>query len=484
MRGRLRAASRARRRHASWRREGRGCPRGATRRRGDLAARRAGASRQPLGLLLDPLGLRRPRGRGAAPPRSRRSSRAIPEYGDRRKAYSSRRPPPAQANWSSESSACPSGVVGNLAGDSIPNGISSTANTVSSGSRQRSIVGNDHGDLLGGGAGPKLGEDVVADELDRPAQAGTGEEADGSGDRLRRRRPGLEERALEPGERRRGELRGTGRQLLDSSRGERGKVVRGTCERGERRRGRARRAGRRGRRSGRRAPRAATTRPRSDPRSHRRRRALRARTTRSPRSRSQALRRSRSRSQRPGPVELVPVRGEERAELAVEVGRVEQPAFEVRERAEQRVGESREPRRGFQALPRSARGRPGPPRGRAAPATPRACGPGRRRRSARTGRRTSRSTRRTGTRLVEQVALDPGDVRPVRHDQERLVFQARQIALEQERDLTRIRGPDDEIQSQSSPSRPGAMVDSAPRRRASAAARRGRSMHVSRRIAA
>ena len=46
---------------------------------------------------------------------------------------------------------------------------------------------------------------------------------------------------------------------------------------------------------------------------------------------------------------------------------------------------------------------------------------------------------------IEQVALDPGDVRPVRHDQERLVFQARQIALEQERDLTRIRGPDDEV---------------------------------------
>ena len=47
--------------------------------------------------------------------------------------------------------------------------------------------------------------------------------------------------------------------------------------------------------------------------------------------------------------------------------------------------------------------------------------------------------------FVEQVALDPGDVCPVRHDQERFVLQARQIALEQERDLTRIRGPDDEI---------------------------------------
>ena len=136
---------------------------------------------------------------------------------------------------------------------------------------------NDHGDLLGGRAGPKLGEDVIADELDRPAQAGTCEEADRAGDRLRRRFPGLEERALELGERGSGELRGTGRQLLDSSRSERGKVLRGTRERGER--GAAGLVGQRdaGRRSGRRAPRGATTRPRSGPRTRRRRRALRAR---------------------------------------------------------------------------------------------------------------------------------------------------------------------------------------------------------------
>ena len=41
----------------------------------------------------------------------------------------------------------------------------------------------------------------------------------------------------------------------------------------------------------------------------------------------------------------------------------------------------------------------------------------------------------------EQVALDPVDVRPVRHDQDRLVVEARQIALEEQRDFARMRRP-------------------------------------------
>src|SRR5581483_4014682 len=47
---------------------------------------------------------------------------------------------------------------------------------------------------------------------------------------------------------------------------------------------------------------------------------------------------------------------------------------------------------------------------------------------------------------AQQVALDPVDVRPVRHDQERLVVQAGEIALEEQRDLARMRGPCDEAQ--------------------------------------
>ena len=48
---------------------------------------------------------------------------------------------------------------------------------------------------------------------------------------------------------------------------------------------------------------------------------------------------------------------------------------------------------------------------------------------------------------AEQVALDAVDVRPVRHDQKRLVVETRQIALEQQRDLARVRRPRDEAQS-------------------------------------
>ncbi len=47
----------------------------------------------------------------------------------------------------------------------------------------------------------------------------------------------------------------------------------------------------------------------------------------------------------------------------------------------------------------------------------------------------------------EQVALDPVDIRPVGHDQERLVVEARQIALEQERNLARVGRPREEAQS-------------------------------------
>ena len=44
----------------------------------------------------------------------------------------------------------------------------------------------------------------------------------------------------------------------------------------------------------------------------------------------------------------------------------------------------------------------------------------------------------------EQVALDAVDVRRVRHDQSRLVVEARQIALQEERDFARMRRPREE----------------------------------------
>ena len=41
----------------------------------------------------------------------------------------------------------------------------------------------------------------------------------------------------------------------------------------------------------------------------------------------------------------------------------------------------------------------------------------------------------------QQFALDPIDVRPVRHDQEGFVCKRVQVALQQERDFARVGGP-------------------------------------------
>ena len=56
----------------------------------------------------------------------------------------------------------------------------------------------------------------------------------------------------------------------------------------------------------------------------------------------------------------------------------------------------------------------------------------------------------------KEIALDPVDVRPVRHDQEWLVVEARQIALQQERDFARICRPRNEAQPHRAMVRAGA----------------------------
>src|SRR5262249_26016618 len=48
--------------------------------------------------------------------------------------------------------------------------------------------------------------------------------------------------------------------------------------------------------------------------------------------------------------------------------------------------------------------------------------------------------------LGEQLTLGPVDVRPVRHDQNRIGTEGGQVALEQERDLARVRGPCEQAQ--------------------------------------
>lgn len=141
------------------------------------------------------------------------------------------------------------------------------------------------------------------------------------------------------------------------------------------------------------------------------------------------------------PVELGAVGGVERGEVAAEIARVEHPLLELAERLQERVGEARGARRAGETVQRRVRERAADDQG-----------------ALRVGRdRTlfgivadepceevveGADGAAEETALArDQVALDTVDVRRVRHDQGRLVVEARQIALEQERDLARVRRP-------------------------------------------
>src|SRR5205823_14554988 len=53
-------------------------------------------------------------------------------------------------------------------------------------------------------------------------------------------------------------------------------------------------------------------------------------------------------------------------------------------------------------------------------------------------------------RAAEQLVLDTVDVRPVRHDEDRVAFERGQEAVEQQLDLSRIGGPDDQAETHAS----------------------------------
>ncbi len=140
-------------------------------------------------------------------------------------------------------------------------------------------------------------------------------------------------------------------------------------------------------------------------------------------------------------VELCVVGGVERGQVAGQVIGIEQPGFELAQRVQKRVGEPAGAGGAREAVQGDVAQRP--------PHDERALGggdDGTRPRIA--GRElpeqivegADRATEQAAT-ACEQVALHPVDVRPVRHDQNRLVVQARQIALEQERDLAGMRRP-------------------------------------------
>jgi hypothetical protein len=146
-------------------------------------------------------------------------------------------------------------------------------------------------------------------------------------------------------------------------------------------------------------------------------------------------------------VELGSVRGVERGELAVELVRVEQAGLELGDRREQRVGEPSEARRAAEAVQRLARERAADDEG------PLRLGCHRSRVRAAAGNSAEQvvegadgAGQKRGLQL-EQVALDAFDVRPVRHDQIRLVVESLQIPAQQERHLPGIRRAGDQGQT-------------------------------------
>ncbi len=295
-------------------------------------------------------------------------------------------------------------------------------------------------DGLGRRSGAENAEELVRDELDRAAEPRAGKEAHGAADR-RRHRCGLEERALEVGERGRGVLVRPRGQLLDLTGRERGEVGR---------RARERREGRAPGLVGQRDVDLGPARERLEQRPLRRGQILEA--VREDRLAvpgvevgAEALARVASHElavPEPERVELAAIRAVEGAELTVEVSRVEQPALDVRERPEQRVGEPREARRRRKRSSVPERGADRTPREQGA------LGPGRDPPDTGTGEGDAleevvegadRAAEHAAAPL-EQVALAARDVRAVRHDQERLVCQAGQIPVEQQRDLARVGG--------------------------------------------
>ena len=165
-------------------------------------------------------------------------------------------------------------------------------------------------------------------------------------------------------------------------------------------------------------------------------------------SRSAARRRRRSRSQRPSRSSSGAVGGVEAARSPSRSPGSSSPDSSSPSVCEQRVGEAAGARRAGEAVQRttSASARRAIS-ARWASRRDRPRGPDRR------GDPPNRSSNvpieppSRQPQRGEQVALDAVDVRPVRHDQERLVVEARQIALEQQRDFARVRGPREEGES-------------------------------------
>ena len=306
--------------------------------------------------------------------------------------------------------------------------------------------GHDEGDLVERDAvGGEL-PDRLRDELERPAGAGALEEADDAVERRPLRRSVGEEVTLEVRQRGVAVLAGAGRKLLDPARGERGEILLRLPQRGE-----GRSAGLVRHRHGH----LGAGRERLEQAPLGAGEVLEAvREDRPPvpgvEVGAQPLDRTAAKQvavPEPEPVELLAVGGVEERQVAVELLRVEQPRLELAEDCEQRVREAGEPRRAAEAVQRGAREN--------APRDERALCVARDR--PRVGSAQGEFTedvvegadraceQRAGP--LQEVALDPLDVRPVRHDENRVAVDRLEVALEETSDLAGLRRPHDESQA-------------------------------------
>ena len=298
----------------------------------------------------------------------------------------------------------------------------------------------DEEDLLGLRPGSDQLQHLVGDELERAARARPFEETDRSLELRRRRRPVDEEVALEVGELRRRDLRVARRELFDPTRCQRAQVLGRARQRlewsairlvrerdhdlgaaGERFEQRPLRAGQVLEAVGEHGP----VRPGPEL------------------ARDEVGRVAPAQVSVPEPelLELGAVGRVEEREIAAQLVGLDEPRLELGERGAERVREAGEARRGAEPVQRRVRDRGaddqlalGIGRDRAV----RAAGAGDLLEDVVEGSDLAREQR---TALRQQLSLDALDVRPVRHDQDRISFERAQIALEEQGDFARVRGP-------------------------------------------
>jgi hypothetical protein len=298
----------------------------------------------------------------------------------------------------------------------------------------------DDEDLLGPGAGPDQAQRLVGDELERAARAGPFEEPNRPVQLWGGRRPVGEQVALEMRERRRSELAVARRELLDAAGRERAQVGGRARKRFERRPVRLVR-----KRDGDLGP-AGERFEQAPLRSGEVLEAVREHGAVRPGVELAGHELGRVPSPQvpvpePEPVQLGAIRGIEQGEVAAQLVRLDEARLELGERGAERVREAGEARRG--AEPVQGRGGDGCADDQLAlrVGRHRTSGAARARDPLEEVVEGADLAREQRAAAVQELTLDALDVRPVRHDQDRIPAERAQVALEKRGDLARVRGP-------------------------------------------